>query len=558
MPSGMWSVKESILFMRNRKNVSTNKSQTSSSVEVKVAITTLPSPFSSQIIPYIILLVILVVAGFIIFHNIPAVNSYAYASDEGTYFRQATIIKNEGFAGFKTITQSYMQNPQEQVMPNPLRITHLGIAALFLAIGGNSITALSYYSLLTFLALGVMNFIFIKKWWNTEIALISTMLISYLPLTMGLARRALMDTPYLFFATLMLVLFIQFIQMPTTRHYYSFLAILTFTLLFKEITFFILPFFIIALLWLKFVQQDPEISYQHILTLVIVPGSITMTVYLLLCGAEPILLMSKFFNPTHISNQESYASNFCSGPWYEYLVDFFMLSPFISLLFFLYIGYYLLSKERNQIITVLINFLVYFVLVFSLFPKNPRYSINLTFIYTLCASLMLIKLVENYIKLASKRNVILITTTILLCCVGIKDYYKFFIINNIYDPIAFNLLHTEGFIPKKLTSSSVEAYEVMRKVIAEPNEDNYLNLSFVYYKAGNYEDSINITEKIIKLNPQNAVAYNNICWAYGALKQWDKGIEACNKALLISPSLASAKNNLELLQREKAKSQKLE
>jgi len=48
----------------------------------------------------------------------------------------------------------------------------------------------------------------------------------------------------------------------------------------------------------------------------------------------------------------------------------------------------------------------------------------------------------------------------------------------------------------------------------------------------------------LKLNPNYAEAYNNICSAYNAMQMWDKGAEACEKALKINPGYELAKNNL--------------
>ena len=41
------------------------------------------------------------------------------------------------------------------------------------------------------------------------------------------------------------------------------------------------------------------------------------------------------------------------------------------------------------------------------------------------------------------------------------------------------------------------------------------------------------------MQPDSAVAYNNICSAYNQLQQWDKAIEACQQALAIDPDFTS-------------------
>jgi protein O-mannosyl-transferase len=77
-----------------------------------------------------------------------------------------------------------------------------------------------------------------------------------------------------------------------------------------------------------------------------------------------------------------------------------------------------------------------------------------------------------------------------------------------------------------------------------PTPENYLNLSLQYYNAGDYQKCIDACNKALKLRPDYSEAYNNICSAYNAMKIWDKGIEACEKALQCNPNNEYAKNNL--------------
>jgi tetratricopeptide (TPR) repeat protein len=77
-----------------------------------------------------------------------------------------------------------------------------------------------------------------------------------------------------------------------------------------------------------------------------------------------------------------------------------------------------------------------------------------------------------------------------------------------------------------------------------PKPENYLNLSLLYYQAGNYKGCIEACQKALKINPQYADAYNNICSAYNAMGEWNKAIEACEKAISIKPDFQLAINNL--------------
>ena len=79
---------------------------------------------------------------------------------------------------------------------------------------------------------------------------------------------------------------------------------------------------------------------------------------------------------------------------------------------------------------------------------------------------------------------------------------------------------------------------------SNPTPANYLNLSLQYYQQAKYQKCIDACYKALKLKPDFAEAYNNICSAYNALGKWQDAINACDKALKIKPDFSLAKGNL--------------
>jgi protein O-mannosyl-transferase len=75
---------------------------------------------------------------------------------------------------------------------------------------------------------------------------------------------------------------------------------------------------------------------------------------------------------------------------------------------------------------------------------------------------------------------------------------------------------------------------------------DWINVSLYRYQAGDYRASIAAALQALRLDPQSAVAYNNIGAAYAGLKQWDHAIENERAALRIEPDFQLAKNNLAL------------
>ena len=92
--------------------------------------------------------------------------------------------------------------------------------------------------------------------------------------------------------------------------------------------------------------------------------------------------------------------------------------------------------------------------------------------------------------------------------------------------------------------------------IADQNKtpENFLEVSFRYYEAGQFAKSIEAAQRALELRPDYDLAYNNICAAYNELKQWDRAIEVGEKAVRLNPDNPLAKNNLAWANREKRKS----
>ena len=82
------------------------------------------------------------------------------------------------------------------------------------------------------------------------------------------------------------------------------------------------------------------------------------------------------------------------------------------------------------------------------------------------------------------------------------------------------------------------------RVIQDPNVTNLLNLSNEYYSNKMYEECIQVCRKIINQNPDNHLAYNNMCISYIRLNEKNKAINACKKCLEIDPNFQLGKNNL--------------
>ena len=87
-----------------------------------------------------------------------------------------------------------------------------------------------------------------------------------------------------------------------------------------------------------------------------------------------------------------------------------------------------------------------------------------------------------------------------------------------------------------------------------PCFNNFLNLGLAYYNAHRYNEAIIAWQSAVQYNPNSEVVYSNIGSAYGCMGKWIEQKTYCEKALVINPNFALAKNNLKWALDELAKS----
>ncbi len=90
--------------------------------------------------------------------------------------------------------------------------------------------------------------------------------------------------------------------------------------------------------------------------------------------------------------------------------------------------------------------------------------------------------------------------------------------------------------------------------IASKNSDKWITLSLEWYTAGNFAKSVDAAEEAVKLNPNDATGWNNICAAANKTGDYNRAIEAGEKALQLKPDWELAKNNLAAAKALKEKS----
>jgi tetratricopeptide (TPR) repeat protein len=508
---------------------------------------------------------VLTVSSWNIIHNFPVPDDYFYNADEGTYFRQAKTIKDSGKKGYAELAHSYIGNETEQLLPSPIRVAYSWVASWFLRLE-DSIRSLSYFSLVSYILLCLISFLFFRHIWDEKVAFFCATLMCLSPLAQGLAGRALLDTSYYLFSSAALFSFFLFVKKIRPGRFILFISLLTLSILIKETTLFLLPFFAGTLFFLRI--NNKAVSWKYILLTALLPPLLGFFT-LVFCFGSSEKVMAVFRAMYYIYEQNIAAPNtyvlaYNSGPWYEYLVDYFLLSPVVSILFFLYAGYYLFSPSKNVTTTLLILFFVYFILFFTFLPKNLRFAINLDFIYILFSGLCVTMLIDKWNQREAVKRAAFFFALAVLLFFNFKSYKNYFIESKIYDPVAYNLLQAEKFIPSPTTdlttlgaeeavSQAVDSSFYINAIHHNPTKENYLRFGIYYHYQGNYEKAIELYQKAIAINPEFYEAYNSLGAAYSAMQQWEKAIQAIEKSLQINPRNQSAINNLEWAKSQLAK-----
>ena len=341
--------------------------------------------------------------------------------DEVTYYLQAKNVAEYGIYGYQLNAKAFLNDSISQLYPPPIRIAHIFFDAIALKFS-NTFIALSYLSLIFYLLHCIVSFFYIKKIWGPTASFLAGLLICFSPLSCGLAGRALSESGYYLFFTLSLFIFIDYLTKPN---------------LIKMILFIL--FFSLC------IQKSLKIIY--ILTLVLSPLLISLCIYIFVLGdINKVVDIFMVIGKINIAVPHTYILWYNSGPWYQYFVDYFMLSPFTSLLFLLFAGYYIpIQKNWNQQLNILFLFFIYFIVVYSFLPKNVRYAQSLDLIYRIGSALMIIKLFANSNLSTQIKKAIFVSSFTLLIINDLFSYRNFFIIHNIYDPMSYNLLTAAGF-----------------------------------------------------------------------------------------------------------------
>jgi len=389
----------------------------------------------------LILALIIALALTLVLSTFEQVRFFARA-DEGCYLRYAAYLGEKGPSGLAAIFQGFIQDQPHWFNPNPLRIGFIILSGAWLKILGYSFMNLAFLSLFSYALFLGLSYYFSRKYLGEQLALLLVILLAFSPLQMAMARRALIESTTNLFLVSAVWLFWDFLKSRSRLKSILFIAVFTGSILIKEtsvlLIFVFLPYFLAD----RFIYGK-KTSLKEIAFILFLPLILAGLAYLLL-GCFPYILetLKILCGPPQPA---SYATLFCSGPWYRYLIDYMLLSPWVVILAVGFIFSFFLQREEEGLsLYFIFVFLLTFIL-FNIFMKNVRYVIILDTPLRLFSLLMLNRIVGRiYPRQAMK------LTFALVMALALFDYFNFyqlFIQEGIYDPASFFLLKAKHFIP---------------------------------------------------------------------------------------------------------------
>ncbi len=383
-----------------------------------------------------------------VYITIPGEDNYAKSADEGYYFTFANLIAEDGISRFPQLAKVYIDNKEARLFPTPLRVGHILSTALWFKLFPNTYVSLARFSLFCFILFLVMSFYFARRHFGDDVAYPFVLLLSSSPLMMAMARRALSDIHGNLYWGLAIWLFLDFLRRGNKIKYLMFILAYAFSIIVKESSIALLLFFVTFFFIHKYIYKG-DISNAYLIGIIILPVLLVGATYIILFGGigNVIGIIGAVLD-THFGVQASrYATLYCTGPWFRYIVDYLLLSPITTLLFIGYFCYRLVIRRNEWKIAY---FMAYFTAIFLIF-SNVRYSkvvrfvINLDMVIALFSVLFLYELFRQQDK--RRQTFIVFGITAVIFILNYLSFIDIFCIKDLYDPVSAGLLSARKFIP---------------------------------------------------------------------------------------------------------------
>ncbi|CAN5439820.1 hypothetical protein BH09BAC1_BH09BAC1_01230 [soil metagenome] len=479
--------------------------------------------------------------------NFPKVDKYHYGADEGYYLHYSKVLHDEGFyPGMRRLSNEHAEKLQRSVIPSPLRIFHMFNLWVFSYLFGG-IAGLSWLSLISYLLMLVVSFLYIYRTFGGLSALVATVLLATAPLGLGISARALMDSTNYLMIIVTMVAFLQYLAKPSWRNAVIFIIVHWLCVMEKDVNIVFLPAF--ALVWLfLFWRERDRYAFVHGLVVAIAVPVLCFVSYMVFVGWDNFLTIFTALGQAYkVSPFTSYGIIYHNGPWYQFIVDYAILAPLLLVVSLFGVGY-LFAKdnviEKRQLAIMLTVFISNAIFIATV-SMNVRYIIYMEWFMALIVAVVVPLWLRQVSLPMALRNGLLMVFVGFIAIFNVVQYNRIFVQHTTYDTINYNLLYSGEVLPKMYMQQVLDEERIkLTQVPLSTEAQAKLTQSYELYKQRDFETIIANCKAIIKEQPYHAETYNLLCAAYNELGLYHYASEACNMALMMQPDFNLAENNL--------------
>lgn len=395
-------------------------------------------------------LLLVLILGFVMTIVSPTLSAVAFRAraDEGYYLAYAARLSEQGFGAFPALFRDYMQDPiASSGYPSPHRLLTLSIDALAVRWWGPNFFSLQRVSVIAFLFLLAFLFVGLVHTVSGSVACWTALLLAASPLHLGMARRALADSLTAAAMVGSLWIFIETLltPRPSWRQWVGVAGAFFLTFLTKESTLVLTPIALCLLLWQWFVERRPP-TVRAIGACSIVPVGLALLA--MSWGVGSIGAIGQWLEKVDAATRNNqYALAFTQGPWFRFLIDYLLLSPWTTLLYLLWIGYLIGSRVTDARMWAWALVPLLFLAWLAPFWKNVRNVLVLEFPMRLGAVLFLRSILNRWWGESWRATVGLGAIIGILMWLDLAAFRAFFLEAGIYDPVSAPLLAARRLIP---------------------------------------------------------------------------------------------------------------
>lgn len=267
------------------------------------------------------------------------VTTWRPRADEGYYLLYATRVAEQGPGAFPDLFREYLADPlSRQLFPSPIRVTAILLGALAIRLGGPGFPSLAHLSLAAFLVLLGLVFLGGRRLVGPRTAAATTLLLAASPLQLAMARRALSDSlnATLLIGCLALCIAAVTAERPAPRRWWAVAAAYAVAFLGRELNLVLIPLSLVLIAGFTLWHRRP-LPIGPACWVSVVPLAIAALAAALAAGG--FVPAWRAFTATVLQpGQNVYALQYGGGPWFRYLLDYLLLSPWTTVLYLAWLG----------------------------------------------------------------------------------------------------------------------------------------------------------------------------------------------------------------------------